>query len=269
GFPIYYCDRTRYRALRDQPLQRREALLNYESKNKNTWDKTRRDDEATPRQIRTALDQHHALSAFLYQLPSTLHDQWYRDLVQDVQHSISHHSSWWIREGGDHALAVLSIAAWTQHIAQHLHDRNEHFDTWIVSMGTGSTFKGILLGLSLCHTPYPIQLIGVPTVCNIPSLTQDIARFEQINTTNHTNPRIAWTLWQDTQWGGYAKYPASLAAQHPVLEASLGTPLDRVYTLKSAAALAKRLAEKSLRSARPLLIHTGGLQGNRIQAQST
>jgi len=189
-------------------------------------------------------------------------------------------SSWWIPEGGDNAISLWSVAAWAKELCEQLSKKGDNTDAWVIPMGSGATYKGILAGAYLAQTNQPKHIIGVPVFSSSEYFDKEIEAFidhwfgEPTKKNQTQAPTRQWQLWHNQHWGGFAKYPQPLANQHQNLEALFQAPLDRVYTLKTAYALMNYLnqstspqsTENDLDKSKIqswLLFHTGGLQGNR------
>jgi 1-aminocyclopropane-1-carboxylate deaminase/D-cysteine desulfhydrase-like pyridoxal-dependent ACC family enzyme len=251
--------------------------------------------DVTPDQLKALIDSLPGLKYLLAAIPwqeqrrivSAL-----RQTVLQCQHFNQHLSTllpelslpprtWWIPEGGNNALGIWSIAAWAKNTLEHMDKFGFPSDTWIIPVGSSATFKGILAGFSSTTLETLPRLIGVPVFNNSHYLDREISDFieRSIKRKNHQK-HAEWLLWHNQDVGGFGKVPNHLSAQEKSLTEQLGVPLDRVYTLKVAYALAQYLARTSQPS--PLcqlqssikralsgslgkicLLHTGGLQGNR------
>lgn len=175
---------------------------------------------------------------------------------------------WWIPEGGNNALSIWSIAVWAMNTAEHLEKQHGSGGAWIVPVGSSATFKGILAGLAYANLKKIPLLIGVPVFKNSVYLDNDIQQF-----TKTWLPRMQvsdirrWALWHEQTIGRFGKLPHYIQSQQAAIEETLNTPLDHVYTLKTAYVIAEKLKTTQLDIStfkEPLyLLHTGGLQGNR------
>ena len=108
----------------------------------------------------------------------------------------------------------------------------------LCAVGTGTMFEGLI------RTARPGQVvIGVPVLKGF-------------------KPRDNW--WTDYHFGGYARHPPELLAFMNEFYRETGVPTDIVYTGKLMYALRDRVQKECLGpAARMLVIHSGGLQGNR------
>jgi 1-aminocyclopropane-1-carboxylate deaminase len=121
----------------------------------------------------------------------------------------------------------------------------------LCAAGTGTTISGIDRAL------LPGQsAIGIP-VLKIPA--EDQAGFSRsLGCSNRTR------LLFDYSFGGYARWNRELTGFMGTFYADHGVPTDFVYTAKAAYALSDLAKQGYFPSgSRILLIHTGGLQGNR------
>lgn len=175
---------------------------------------------------------------------------------------------WWIPEGGNNAFGIWSIAAWAKNTLEYLDGQNTTGDTWILPVGSSCTLKGIIAGFHFANSSKKPKVIGVPVFKNSHYLDTEITKF----TTRWACNNISWTLWHDAIQGKFGKLSPELIQARATLEESLNTPLDPVYTLKVAHALAGKLNEPhsidmTSRQCSQLghvcFLHTGGLQGNR------
>jgi 1-aminocyclopropane-1-carboxylate deaminase/D-cysteine desulfhydrase-like pyridoxal-dependent ACC family enzyme len=211
---------------------------------------------------------------------------------------------WWIPEGGNNPLSIWSIAYWAKITLEHFANQGDPGDHWFLPIGSSATFKGILAGFSCAESAKIPALIGVPIFKNSHYITQEIEAFYQqwiapegtqlddnsSDNNNQKNANPQWALWHGQEAGGFGKVPQILATRAQELQEELSTPLDRVYTLKVAYALANHLKQakqaqttnhlstnhQSNSSLNDLLdkngiaelgkicfLHTGGLQGDR------
>lgn len=122
-----------------------------------------------------------------------------------------------------------------------------------MAVGTGTTLAGFIKGA----LPYQ-QITGVSVLKNAYSLKEEI-------TALLTPQEIEkdWQLLENYHFGGYAKKTPALLDFMNICAKSVNLPLDFVYTAKAFFALDMELSQAALPpDAKPLFIHTGGLQGN-------
>ncbi|MBD2163287.1 1-aminocyclopropane-1-carboxylate deaminase/D-cysteine desulfhydrase [Calothrix membranacea FACHB-236] len=137
------------------------------------------------------------------------------------------------------------------------------FDTVCVACGTGGTLAGIVLSLQQGQ-----HVIGFPALKNGEFLAEEIDSFlkdYRASGLPKTNDAIAsWELVCNYHMGGYAKVNDELLLFAQQFTQEHGIPLDYVYTAKMFYGVMDLLKQGFFPpGARLLLIHTGGLQGNR------
>jgi 1-aminocyclopropane-1-carboxylate deaminase len=129
----------------------------------------------------------------------------------------------------------------------------------LLAVGTGTTLAGIITGAKDEQ-----KLMGVPVLKSAFSLQQEI---------EHLLPQEKeqrFTLIHDYHFGGYAKYNNDLLHFMNELYFTTAIPTDFVYTAKAFYA-AFDLLNKNYFSptCKLLIVHTGGLQGNRSLKKGT
>ena len=130
----------------------------------------------------------------------------------------------------------------------------EHFTHIVCAIGTGTMAAGILRRLKMQQT-----LIGIPVLKIADRESYDVK--ELLNTLK--SPAKV-DLYFDYHFGGYAKTTNALFQFMNELYQTTGIPTDFVYTAKTFYGLFD-LIEKGhfSKDAKVLIIHSGGLQGNR------
>ncbi len=159
-----------------------------------------------------------------------------------------------IPEGGTNALAIQG----TREILTASHSSFSHV---LTPIGTGGTFAGVASSL-LPHQ----QLLGIS------SLKGDGIREELADLLKGEGIHSSGSLEVLTQYhqGGYAKWTTELIDFIRWFWDAFGIPLDPIYTGKMAFACWDLLQKNYFPpGSRILLIHTGGLQGNRGFTQRT
>lgn len=152
-----------------------------------------------------------------------------------------------IPEGGTNALAIKGTAD----ILQKKHQDYTHICT---SIGTGGTFAGLAKSL-LTHQ----NLLGFS------SLKGEFMRAEIRNLLHESGitSKGKWEVLSQYHFGGYAKWTDELIDFIHWFWSEFRIPLDPIYTGKMAYAFFDLVRKNHFpESARILLIHTGGLQGN-------
>ncbi|MES2647811.1 MAG: pyridoxal-phosphate dependent enzyme [Bacteroidota bacterium] len=126
-------------------------------------------------------------------------------------------------------------------------------DYVICPVGTGTTFKGI----AASNTSYK-NLIGINPGINDPSYT---AMLDDLKTNFSAKN---FTLLNDRSLKKFGKWPASLIDQMNNWYEKWQLPTDIIYTAKMFSIFIKAAAAGDFKPGSSiLLIHTGGLQGNR------
>ena len=139
-----------------------------------------------------------------------------------------------VPEGGDNELGAKGC--------EEILPKENDFDIVFCACGTGTTFKGILNSLQ-SHQ----QLIGISVLKGEGELTK---LFPQINSNYH--------------FGGYAKHTRDLLDFKNRFEKQTQIPLDYFYTAKLFYAVNDMIQNNKFPvGAKILIIHSGGLQGNR------
>ncbi|MEY3675975.1 MAG: hypothetical protein RJB67_465 [Bacteroidota bacterium] len=169
--------------------------------------------------------------------------------------SLNHDPSWaWIPEGGygikgaEGASALLTIK------------NTQSFDTIICAVGTGTMMAGLIKGAATHQ-----KIIGISVLKNNLSIDNEI---NALLTTAESKKNFEMIHGYD--FGGYAKHTPALIRFMNDSYKNLELPLDFVYTAKLLYA-AEDLASKGKfePASKILLIHSGGLQGNRSFKKGT
>ena len=123
----------------------------------------------------------------------------------------------------------------------------------ITAVGTGTTLAGLIVGAK----PYQ-NIIGISSLKNNLSLHSEIQHLLPYEKHN------AFQLLHDYHFGGYAKHTVELIRFMNDLYDRTRIPTDFVYTAKAFYAVFNLLKNGYFKTSDKLLIvHTGGLQGNR------
>ncbi|MBW4562812.1 MAG: pyridoxal-phosphate dependent enzyme [Mojavia pulchra JT2-VF2] len=160
-----------------------------------------------------------------------------------------------IPEGGSNLNGVRGcmeiVSNWTE------------FDIICVACGTGTTLAGIVLSL------HPGQrAIGFPVLKKGEFLAEEIdsllTNYLASDLPAPDRASASWELMCDYHAGGYAKVNDELLMFSQQFTQEHGIPLDYVYTAKMFYGVMDLLKQGFFRKGdRLLLVHTGGLQGNR------
>ncbi len=157
-----------------------------------------------------------------------------------------------VPEGGSQADAVAAVAEIWQHPVFNSH----RYDAVFLPVGTGGTLAGILSA-----APENVEVIGVPVLKADNWLRHDVhALLQQAG----AEVRCRWSLDTTAHGGGYARIPREISALMRVIKTAADLELDPVYTAKALWALQRRIVQCRINPhSRILMLHTGGLQGNR------
>jgi 1-aminocyclopropane-1-carboxylate deaminase len=120
------------------------------------------------------------------------------------------------------------------------------------AVGTGTMMAGLINAVSPTQ-----EITGISVLKN--SLSQESEVGQLV-----TNKRNNWTLQHDYHFGGYAKHSPLLIDYMNEFYRATGIPSDFVYTAKLFYAVQDLAGHDFFPpGSRLLLIHSGGLQGNR------
>lgn len=174
-----------------------------------------------------------------------------REAYRDKQEIVAVHSSenwYWVNEGG-YGFRGMEGAATILQTAD-----TGGYSHIVTACGTGTTLAG-LVAASLPHQ----HCLGISVLKGHHNLEQEVV---QLLPRQHQNRKF--TLLHDYHFGGYAKHPPELVDWMNALWREEELPTDIVYTSKLVYAV-KDLVEKGYFSTKDkiLIIHSGGLQGNR------
>jgi 1-aminocyclopropane-1-carboxylate deaminase len=170
--------------------------------------------------------------------------------LKDQIQASHHQSGWyWIPEGGYGILGAKGAAD-----ILRIYDTSSYSHI-ICATGTGTMMAGLIQGAYL-----PQQILGISVLKNHHSITQEIQTLLQ----EQENGLPTFQCIHGYHWGGYAKYQPDLLSFMQDLWHKEHIPTDFVYTAKMIYAI-KDLIQKHhfAPGSSLLLIHSGGLQGNR------
>jgi 1-aminocyclopropane-1-carboxylate deaminase len=158
-----------------------------------------------------------------------------------------------IPEGGNNALGVRGCSEIVQHIHHHI---GSDYDYIALPCGTGATLAGLL-----CAIPADKTLLGF-SVLKAPGLIE-----AEVLRSLAESSKIASGLWEIQEayhCGGYARLNQQLVDFVRSFEHKFNINLDYIYTGKCFLGLFDMINKKNFRpGSRVVVIHTGGLQGNR------
>ena len=175
-----------------------------------------------------------------------------KDLLKNNQHrSIDNNSIYFIDEGGYGAMGAKGAAT-------ILNAHCKDYTTIIAAVGTGTMLAG-LINAAEAHQ----DIIGIPVLKNENTIEDEIKSLL-------INKETPFSLLHCFHQGGYAKTnPALIAFMNQLWEIEK-IPSDIVYTGKLLLAVDILLKENYFKEkSKILVIHSGGLQGNRSMPAGT
>lgn len=192
-------------------------------------------------------------------------------LHQKNSHQDDHSKIYWIDEGGYGTLGAKGAAT----ILDSIHSNGNTnsippdmiripFTHIIAAVGTGTMLAGLIQSAASYQ-----QVIGIPVLKNEGSIENEISALLESNHNNNMNSNYnghqkQFTLLHDFHLGGYAKTtPAQFKFMNQFWEAEK-IPTDIVYTSKLFMAVDQLIKNNYFpANSNLLIIHSGGLQGNR------
>jgi 1-aminocyclopropane-1-carboxylate deaminase len=163
----------------------------------------------------------------------------YKQLLQNI--ATTYPNAYFIPMGGDNLLGVAGMQLLEPYFAP--------YKTILCSVGTGTTLAGIVK-----YTNPTQHIIGIQAVKDA-NIQSNIA---------YKSGGTHFTLLDAFTFGGFAKYDIRLIDFMQTMYEQFGLQLDFVYTAKTLYALYHgHLNAYIANNTKVLLIHTGGLQGNR------
>jgi 1-aminocyclopropane-1-carboxylate deaminase len=168
------------------------------------------------------------------------------DLLKTNQHgSIDNNSTYFIDEGGYGSIGAKGAAT-------ILNEHCKHYTTIIAAVGTGTMLAG-LINAAEAHQ----EIIGIPVLKNENTIEDEIKSLL-------INKAASFSLLHNFHQGGYAKTNPALFDFMNQLWTLEKIPTDIVYTGKLLMSVDSLLKEKYFKAgSKILVIHSGGLQGNR------
>jgi 1-aminocyclopropane-1-carboxylate deaminase len=168
------------------------------------------------------------------------------DLLKTNQHSsVDNISTYFIDEGGYGSIGAKGAAT-------ILNEHCKHYTTIIAAVGTGTMLAG-LINAAEAHQ----EIIGIPVLKNENTIEGEIKSLL-------INKAASFSLLHNFHQGGYAKTNPALIAFMNQLWETEKIPTDIVYTGKLLMAVDSLLKENYFKAgSKILVIHSGGLQGNR------
>ncbi len=170
--------------------------------------------------------------------------------VQRILSELPH--AYLIPEGGSNVLAAQGVADMVAELARQLSHEPTHL---ICPVGTGGTVAGLITGVS--QQGWHSQVIGVAVLKGLDSIDADIQSWIK-----HLTQPVSWKVVHDFHGGGYAKRTPEMTRFAVAFSQQHDIPLDKIYNIKSFYAMAQMIKSGNITAQdRPLIIHTGGLQG--------
>ena len=155
-------------------------------------------------------------------------------------------NDWMVAEGGYGELGAKGASTITAFF------NSANYTHILCAVGTGTMIAGIINGVT-----DSTQVLGIPVLKGAETISLAIDKL--VNPT-----RKNWKLVPGYEWGGYAKHPSGLIQFMNEFYATTKIPTDIVYTAKLSYAFIDLLkANYFPTNSRILIIHSGGLQGNR------
>lgn len=180
---------------------------------------------------------------------------------QDLeQRYLAERSVYWLPEGGGGERGLAGVATLGQFIA------GKNYSHVVHACGTGTTLAGLISGFSSfsCSSENVVvpKLLGISALRANRSIIDNVIHL--LRTVGCRTKRISWSVSNQYHHGGFAKLSADLSAFMDKFNEETAIPSDRVYTGKVFYAVAKMLADGCFAGgSRILVVHSGGLQGNR------
>lgn len=161
-------------------------------------------------------------------------------------------SDYVINEGGAGELGVKGAATLLDSVEK------EHYSHIVCAAGTGTTLAGIINA-----APQTCSIVGIPVLNDLGTIAHTLQ--QQVH-----HPEATWQLLPDFTWGGYAKHPPALLSFMNTFYEQTKIPTDIIYTSKLFYACLHLIENDFFKpGSRLLIIHSGGLQGNRSLPAAT
>lgn len=166
-----------------------------------------------------------------------------------------------VPEGGAGLLGAQGCYEWVRACLDVLPSAT----TLCLALGTGGTCAGVVAASGGRPVHAFMALKGqLKEVTELQSGILSQARTVQQSNSLKQVSDSSLCLETNYHCGGYAKFPPYLLQFKEAFELETGVPLDRVYTAKCFWGIAQKcLANQWPKHSKILVLHTGGLQGNR------
>lgn len=156
---------------------------------------------------------------------------------------------YWIEEGGygkHGAMGAAEILSFAQN--------KEKYSHIVCAVGTGTMMAGIIKSADIHQ-----HVIGISSMKNNHTLTEQVK-----NLLEPHEQQKQFSIVNDFHFGGYAKHPPQLLQFMNESWQQLHLPTDIVYTAKTLFGIKQFILNNTIPSGSSvLMIHSGGLQGNR------
>jgi len=179
----------------------------------------------------------------------------FQEKKEVLLNAVSDNSTYYVDEGGYGSLGAKGAATiltdWTTHQENEL----PLYDVIVCAVGTGTMMAGLLNGAAIHQ-----KIIGIPVLKNEGTIRQEIQSL--VN-----NKQVPFELLHQFHQGGYAKTTQEQIQFMNAFWTATHIPTDIVYTGKVFFAVNTLVNQKYfLENSKVLVIHSGGLQGNRSLA---
>lgn len=157
-----------------------------------------------------------------------------------------------VAEGGSNLKAILGMSELIKELDEQIGYSPSHV---FCPVGTGGTYAGIIHGVSVLN--WSCKVFGVSVIKSLHEEKKQIKQWLSglALTAEHQ-------ILEQFNGGGYAKNTPELAGFGIAFEQKKGIKLDKIYNTKSFYALAQLIKAGEITSHdKPLIVHTGGIQG--------
>ncbi|MGZ3919240.1 MAG: 1-aminocyclopropane-1-carboxylate deaminase/D-cysteine desulfhydrase [Bacteroidia bacterium] len=163
-----------------------------------------------------------------------------------------------IPEGGSNHEAVKGCT-------EILTEAQKKYDYIFCPCGTATTYAGLRVAAKPEQVVIGISVLrGENTLIDDANKWLDEFKVQKIKKDNNSKILEQSTIINDYHFGGYAKYDKELVEFKFEVENWFGIPLDYIYTVKLFYAVFEFVKnERFKKDAKILIVHTGGLQGNK------
>lgn len=165
----------------------------------------------------------------------------YRNKAQLFAEYFNQSNAYFVDEGGDHPKAYIGCM-------EILNELNKQYDYIVLSVGTGTTMQGLVMGLA--EQKSTTKVVGISSLKNNLYLNERLSDLDTIN----------WEVMHDFHRGKYAKMDSELWHFIHSFYKETGIKTDPVYTAKMLMAVKTLYQTNYFKpNDKLLLIHTGGL----------